>query len=134
MYIQQVDRNRDCFSDYTLEGTTLSIGGISVDLVAEQGDQENIITFSSCNGMIHRGMMPCCKYVAEVLIPPRRYELMEVANERNEDDEDDEEPGTHTESVAVPLDLESVVLKVWPVEDNQAQETMVMAEGESNAE
>jgi hypothetical protein len=132
MYIQQVDRNRDCFSDYTLEGTTLTIGGISVDLVAEQGDQENIITFSVCNGMIHRGMMPCCKYVAEVLIPPRRFELVEVEDELN--GEDEEEPGTHTESVAVPLDLESVVLKVWPVEDNQAQETMVMAEGESNAE
>ena len=124
MYIRRVDHNRACLSDYTLEGTRLTIGGIAVDLAAEHGDQEQVITFSSCNGMIHRGMMPCCVYVAEVIIPPRRYEMVAVADES----------GTHTESVAVPLDRESVVLALWPVEDMPEQETMTMGAGVSNAE
>lgn len=120
MILQKVDPNRACFSEYTLEGAILTIGGIPVDLAAEQEEQEQVLTFCSCNGMIHRGMMPCCKYVAEVIIPPRRYELVEVADER---DEADEGPGTHTETVPLLLDLDSVILNVWPVEDNPDQET-----------
>ncbi|MDR1903757.1 MAG: hypothetical protein LBQ88_15930 [Treponema sp.] len=137
MYIQKVDPNRESFGDYSLKDAVLTIGGITVDLEAEQEDQEVIITFSDHNGMIHRGMMPCCRYVAEVIIPPRRYELIEVENTSiNEDDgeekEMDEEPGRHTENVPVSLDIDSVVLKLWP-EENGLEEAAT-AEGENNAE
>jgi hypothetical protein len=115
MIIEKVDRNREAFSDYALEGTVLTVGGIPVDLETEQGDQEVIITFSNHEGMIHRGMMPCCEYVADLIIPPRKYETVEVENERGEDEDADEGPKTHMESVPVPLDLDSVVLKLWPV-------------------
>jgi hypothetical protein len=114
MIIEKVDQSREAFSDYSLEEAILTIGDIPVNLEAEQGEQEVIITFSNHEGMIHRGMMPCCEYVADVIIPPRKYETVEVEDERGKDDED-EKPKTHTESVPVPLDMNSVTLKLWPL-------------------
>jgi hypothetical protein len=117
MIIEKVDPAREAFGDYSLDGVNLNIGGITVDLEAEQGDQEVIITFASCNGKVHRGMMPCCEYVADVIIPPRKYETAEVEDTSSGDDTDgdDEGPGMRTESIAVPLDVDSVVLRLWPV-------------------
>jgi hypothetical protein len=114
MVIEKIDTARDCFSDYSLEGTILTIGGIDVDLEAEEGDQEVIITFSNHEGMIHRGLMPGCNYVAEVKIPPRKYETVEVEGPPDGYN-GGEGPETHTETVPVPLDLDSVVLDIWPV-------------------
>jgi hypothetical protein len=138
MIIKKVDPVREAFSDYSLEGAVLTIGGIAVDLETEQEDQEVIITFSNHNGMIHRGMMPCCDYVAEVLIPPRRYETVEVDGpptsgfSSNGEGNQNEAPATHMETVPVPLDLDSVILKLWPVEYNRHEEVN-MAGGEENA-
>jgi hypothetical protein len=139
MIIQEIDPAREAFSDYSLDEAILTIGGIAVDLEAEQEDQEVIITFSDHNGMIHRGMMPCCNYVAEVLIPPRRYETVEVEGpptstfSGNGKEGDGETPATHMETVPVPLDLASVILKLWPAESSR-QEEISMAGGEENAE
>jgi hypothetical protein len=118
--IEKVDPAREAFSDYSLEEAILTVGGIEVDLAAEQGDQEAIITFASCNGTVHRGMMTCCEYVADVIVPPRKYDLVEVEAEG-------EEPATRTESVPVPLDLDSVTLRLWPVtaqSENEEQGVM----------
>ena len=112
MIIERVDQQvgqQDVFRDYRLDGKVLTIGGIAVDLEAEQGDQQIIITFACCGGTIHRGMMSCGKYAAEVLIPPRRYETVEVVEEVSE-----AEQRTHIESVPVPLDIDCVTLKLWP--------------------
>jgi hypothetical protein len=126
MIIERVDPSRDVLEDYSLEGAVLNIAGIAVDIEAEQGDQEVIITFSNHNGMIHRGMMPCGEYVADVIIPPRKYETVEVEDERGEDG-GDEEPKTRTESVPVALDLDSVILRLWPLaaqSENEQQGVM----------
>jgi hypothetical protein len=117
--IEKVDQSRDAFGDYSLEGSVLTVGGISVELEAEQGEQEVIITLSDHNGMLHRGMMPCCNYVAEIIIPPRRYELIETPNEDMEGAE--EQAVTRTEYVPVILDLDSVRLKLWPVTARREQ-------------
>jgi hypothetical protein len=132
MIIQKIDPAREAFSDYSFDGAILTIGGIAVDLEAEQGDQEVIITFSDHNGMIHRGMMPCCKYVAEVLIPPRQYLSVETEGPPASFTGDGEVLATHMETVPVPLDVDSVILKLWPAEDGR-QETD-MAEGAENAD
>jgi hypothetical protein len=138
MIIQKIDPGREAFSDYSLDGAILTIGGIAVDLETEQKDHELIVTFSDHNGMIHRGMMPCCNYVAEVLIPPRRYETVEAEGpptstfSGNGKEGDEEVPATHMETVPVPLDLDSVILKLWPAEYDR-QEEISMAEGEENA-
>jgi hypothetical protein len=109
MIIERVDPNQEVFKDYHLEGTVLTIGGIDLDLAVEQGDQQVIITFTYCNGVIHRGMMPCCTYAAEVLIPPRRYETAEVVDEAQEGEQQ-----THIESIPMPLDVDGITLKLWP--------------------
>jgi hypothetical protein len=127
MIIEKVDPSREAFSEYSLEGAILTIGGIEVDLAAEQREQEAVVTFASCNGKVHRGMMPCCEYVADVIIPPRKYDLVEVENERGGSEKGDEEPATRTESVPVPLDLDSVILRLWPVtaqSENEEQGVM----------
>jgi hypothetical protein len=139
MIIKKVDPAREAFSGYALEGAVLTIGGIAVDLETEQEDQEVIIAFSDHNGMIHRGMMPCCAYAAEVLIPPRRYETAEAEGPPegaffgSEEGSQSEAPATHMETVPVPLDLDSVIVKLWPAEHGRHEEVN-MAEGEENAE
>ena len=120
MIVEKVDSSREAFSDYSLEGTVLTVAGIPVDLEEEQGDQEVVITFSACGGMVRREMMPCCEYVADVIIPPRKYETAEVegpgsGTAGSGKAKGGEEPETRTESVPVPLDLDSVTLRLWPV-------------------
>jgi len=117
MIIEKVDPNREAFSGYQLTGSILTVAGIAVDLEAEQEDQEKVIAITLCgiSGKAMRGMMQCCKYLADIIIPPRKYELVEA---------EDEEAVTHTESVPLPLDVDSVILRTWPVE----------ASGENNLE
>ena len=117
MIVEKVDLGRDSFGEYSLDGTLLKIGGVTVDLAEEECEQEAIISFGKCNGMVHRGLKPCCVYVAEVIIPPRKYETVEVEGppENWTGGTDEEAPVTHTETVPVPLDTNSVTLKVWPV-------------------
>jgi hypothetical protein len=119
MIIEKVDPVRESFSDYSLAGTVLTIGGIAVDLAAEQGDQEVVITFSEHGGMIHRGMMPASAYIADVIIPPRKYDQVESDGEGGEADE---VPESETENVPAALDLDSVVLRLWPVRHEHNEE------------
>jgi hypothetical protein len=114
MIIEKIDPARESFSDYSLDDDSLTIGGVTIELATEQDDQEKIITLGQCNGMVHRGLMPCCVYVAEVVIPPRRYEYEEV--------EGKEEGKTETIATPIPLDTESVVLRLWPVVDEAESE------------
>jgi hypothetical protein len=113
MIIEKIDSGRESFDDYSLDGDSLTIGGVTINLTTEQGDQEKIIILGRCNGMVHRGLMPCCAYVAEVVIPPRWYESEEVEGEDGE---------TTTITTPVPLDTESVVLRLWPVVDEAESE------------
>ena len=125
MIIEKDDPNRETFSDYSLEGGILTIGGIAVDLETEQGEQEAIITFSRCCGQVHRGMMPCGEYVADVIIPPRMYETVEVGDAPGSDTVDeasDEKPRMHAERVLVTLDLNTVTLRLWPIAIENGQE------------
>jgi hypothetical protein len=107
MVVKKIDPLRDCFDDFSLNGTILTIGGEKVDLADEEEEQEKIITFGSCNGKVHRGLMPRCVYVADVIIPPRKYETAK-------DEEADEGGGAETVSNALPLDTTTVTINVWP--------------------
>jgi hypothetical protein len=45
MIIERVDAARDCFNAYTLAGTELTVGGVTVDLAGgaeEAGDYRNV--------------------------------------------------------------------------------------------
>jgi hypothetical protein len=140
MIVEKVDPAREAFSDYSLEGAVLTIAGIPVNLEEEQDEQEVIITFAACDGKVHRGMMPCCQYVADVIIPPRKYDTVEAKGPGSgtagsgDGEGTDEEPATHTESVPAPLDIDSVTLKLWPVADETRSEANQMIESEEEGE
>jgi hypothetical protein len=124
MIIEKVDPARESFSDFSLDKNILTIGGIPLDLRAEESDQEVIITLGSCNGTIHRGLMPCCTYVADVIIPPRKYATSTIEGE-NEGEET-------TETIPLPLDINTVTLRFWPAVDEAESETNKENEGENN--
>jgi hypothetical protein len=117
MIIEKIDPARESFSDFSIEDTMLTIADITIDLVLEEGDQQVIIPFGSCDGKVHRGLMPRCEHVADVVIPPRKYETVEVDGPPQGMIEDDELPATHTETVPAPLNVESVILNLWPVDE-----------------
>jgi hypothetical protein len=113
MIIEKVDRNKECYGEYSLEGSVLRIGDIEIDLEGEQMEQEVLVPIVMYEGSVHRGLLPCCEYVAEVIIPPRHYETVKVAAK---------EEGMEEERVAVPLDIHRVVLKLWPISKREEKE------------
>jgi hypothetical protein len=136
MIIEKIDPGRESFSDYSIETTILTIAGLTIDLALEEGDQQVIIQFGSCNGKVHRGLMPCCEHVADVVIPPRRYETVEVDGppqgmSHDGMNEGGELPATRTDTVPVPLDVESVLLNLWPVDETRDE---TIQEEENGAE
>jgi hypothetical protein len=136
MIIEKIDPARESFSDYSIENTMLTIAGITIDLALEEGDQQVIIQFGSCNGKAHRGLMPNCEHVADVVIPPRKYETVEVdvppqEMSHNGMKESGEEPATRTDTVPAPLDVESVLLNLWPLEETRGE---TIQEEENGAE
>jgi hypothetical protein len=126
MIVEKIDPARESFSDFSLEGTILTIGGIEIDLQAEEGDQEVIITLGSCAGMVHRNLSPTCTYVADIIIPPRRYTTVPVegSDEEEEDDGGEGAPGgaPKTKTLALAIDTEVVTLRLWPVVDESESE------------
>jgi hypothetical protein len=110
MIIKKVDAGKECFNAYRFSDGILTVGGIAIDLQAEQEEQEVIITFSLSEGEVKRGMSAGGAYVAEVIIPPKNYELVEVASGKEGEKE------TQTERVAVPLDFDTVCITLWPIE------------------
>jgi hypothetical protein len=118
MIIEKIDPHRKSFNDFSLDGNILTISGIAVDLAAEEGDQETIITFGSSNGKVHRGLMPSCAYIADVIIPPRRYETIVLGDGGEENSGGGAgTPGPKTETIPAPFNPDSITLRLWPVVD-----------------
>ena len=136
MIIEKVDPTRESFSDFSIEGTKLTIADQTIDLADEEGDQQVLISFGCCEGKVHRGLMRRCDHVADVVIPPRRYKTVEVDGPRHETSSgtDEEVPETSMETVPVPLNVESVVLKVWPIVDEGQAEINRHDQAEKNQE
>jgi hypothetical protein len=121
MIIVKIDPSRESFNDYSIDGTMLTIAGLTIDLALEEGDQQVIIQFGNCQGKVHRGLMPCCRHVADVVIPPRKYQTVEADGPpqgmtHSGIENNGELPATHTEMVPVHLDAESVILNLWPMD------------------
>jgi hypothetical protein len=126
MIIKKIDPARESFSDYSIDDTILTIAGVTIDLALEEGDQQVIIQFGSCQGEVHRGLMPYCTHVADVVIPPRKHQTVEVEDPtqgmaHGGIGENGELPATHTEMSPAPLDVESVVLNLWPIGETQGE-------------
>lgn len=103
---------------WSLDGETLSVGDIAIDLAAEEKDSQAIIDISRDGDGLTRGMGN--GYVASVLIPPRCYEAEET-------DEGD--------LVLVPaqINTDAVELMLWQYDDQpQADEANNIKDEEDN--
>lgn len=101
-----VEMNQGKKIEYTLDGTILRLGDIfEVDLAERQEDLEVKIDVTGDDG----------RYIANIIIPPRRYSMVERQEVINGE----------TVTVQVPepepLDLDTVTLQLWalPEETNE---------------
>jgi hypothetical protein len=94
--------------DYALDGTVLTLGGgaVSIDLAARQQDTETVIDICRDDGHLVEGVGRW--YVATIIIPPRRYHLVDTGQV-------DENGAPVLAREALPLDTNSVVLNLWAV-------------------
>jgi hypothetical protein len=97
----------ECFASYEVnrEEKILSVEGVSIDLEAEAQDCQTLIVITRTEGGgVVRGLDGKAGYVADIEIPPREYRFEETGEGENRTNE----------RVALPLDLNAVVLRLWP--------------------
>jgi hypothetical protein len=83
----------------------LTVEGLIIDLEKETKDDQNIINITKGdNGEFILGLGGKKGYVADIEIPPRQYRFEETG----------EGEDAVTNKIPVPLDLNTVVLKLWP--------------------
>lgn len=96
------------FSEYSLnpKRKKLTVGGIVIDLEDSTLDGcQNILNITrNSDGTCVLGLGGKAGYVADIEIPPRQYRY-ETTGEGEEE---------KTEKIPIPLDLNTVVLKLWP--------------------
>lgn len=95
------------FASYnlSLEEKILTVEGVSIDLEAEVRDCQTLIAITrATEGGFVRGLDGKAGYVADIEIPPREYWFEETG----------EGEAMTTERRAIPLDLNAVVLRLWP--------------------
>jgi hypothetical protein len=83
----------------TIEGIVIELEKVTLD------DCKNILNITrNTDGLCVLGLEGKAGYVADIEIPPRQYRY-ETTGEGEEE---------KTEKIPVPLDLNTVVLKLWP--------------------
>lgn len=87
-------------AEFTLEGTKLNIGSLSIDLQERQGDTQRVIDIclDETYATIKEGVGAW--YIATIIIPPREYQLVE--NDNGE-----------TSIVPTSLDVSKVEIRLW---------------------
>jgi len=106
MIVEKVDQAREVTTDIQLDGTLLSVAGVKINLEEEEADSQVLITVSLHGGIAMRQPVAGGEYIADIIIPPRRYEPVDDIGEDGE---------IKTESVPLPIDINSVVLRLWPI-------------------
>lgn len=87
-------------AEFTVDGTVLTIGSLSIDLQERQGDVQRVIDvcLDTTYATIQEGVGAW--YVATIIIPPRKYQLVE--NDNGE-----------TSIVPMSLDMPKVEIRLW---------------------
>ena len=87
-------------AEFTVDGTVLTIGSLSIDLQERQGDVQRVIDvcLDTTYATIQEGVGAW--YVATIIIPPREYQLVE--NDNGE-----------TSIVPMSLDMSKVEIRLW---------------------
>ena len=90
-----------CYATVSVNGSVISIGTEQIDCSAEQEDSQKIIDLK----------VPVIDaYVASIVIPPKEYEIVETEAEESDHMEGSQLPQ------AKPLDMETVVVSLWPLD------------------
>ena len=87
-------------AEFTIDGTVLTIGSLSIDLAERQTDVQRIIDVCLDYGYTTLQEGVGAWYVATVIVPPQEYQLVE--NESGE-----------TNVVPTPLDTGKVEIRLW---------------------
>jgi len=84
----------------------LTVAGLAVNLEELEKDTQNIITISQGENGPEIGPAGRYGYIADIEIPPRRYEYQSDTDENGD---------PITKQVAVPLDTDRITLRLWPL-------------------
>ena len=87
-------------AEFTVDGTVLTIGSLSIDLAERQTDVQRIIDVCLDNGYTNIQEGVGAWYVATIIIPSREYQLV-----KNDNDE--------TSIVPTSLDMSKVEIRLW---------------------
>jgi hypothetical protein len=101
-------RGNPPFYSYNLDGTVLKINGNLYDLETLRSDEEKIIDIYDEDK----------NYVANIIIPPNEYELLEI-------NEQDEFGNPVFEKVLKPININKVKLTIWGKIENKKIEKEV---------
>lgn len=100
----EVTGNKICFDD-----------DLTINLAKrEQDDPVEIDVCSDADGDLVIGSAAGRAYVAQIAIPAREYEDVEVEVERDEN-ADEDAPTTRTEHRPVPFDIDKCTLALWAI-------------------
>lgn len=91
-------------SDFSINGATVIVGGVTIDAFARQQDTATSIEIRNNGGTIAEGGSGA--YVAQIDIPARRYTSVQVPAQGSAP------PATTQQALA--LDPSAVVVTLWP--------------------
>ncbi|GEA17482.1 AAA family ATPase [Moorella sp. E306M] len=93
-------------AEYSLNGTVLTVHGVSVDLAARQRDVQTVIDISLGSDFATAAEGTGAWYVATIVIPPREYDLVDTGQV-------DENGNPVMTPEPKPLDMNKVELRLW---------------------
>lgn len=91
---------------YSLNGTILTVGDVSIDLQERQRTTERVIDICLDNQLKTMREGLSAWYVANIIIPPKKYTL-QPTGQKDESDND------IMEEVELPVDTSQVELRLW---------------------
>lgn len=111
--------------NYSLNGTVLTVGEVSIDLQERQRTTERVIDICLDNQLETMREGLAAWYVANIIIPPKKYSLQPSG-------EKDEQGNDVMEEVELPVDTSQVELRLWGLPpqyfENQQEENQEEAE------
>jgi hypothetical protein len=112
MIIQKLGKETNNYVNFFLNGNVIIFPDqFIIDLEAEERDDEVTIPVCSNGTDYHRTLHEDCAYVAQIIIPSRKYNI-------DYEDVENKETGEFESkeiSIPVPFDVENVILRLWPI-------------------
>ncbi|NMH83256.1 AAA family ATPase [Heyndrickxia coagulans] len=99
---------------YSVSGTLLTVGDVTIDLQARQTSEQRVIDICLDNQLKTMAEGLGAWYVANIIIPPKQKELINTGRQ-------DEHENEIMEEVERPLDMNGVELRLWGLPANYGQ-------------